>query len=164
MDQKKTSGFTPEEEKKAQETKKTLASSLENRDIVQINKIIRNPDLRKFLTPDALRQALATLRTMHMEALDKTSDNKALADIKGDVIEELTQVSHGYHELFRNLQGHLDRLEPFSQETESIINLQNEVADAENSVQDLLKNINASNQPPAPLQNGPINEKEQLLT
>lgn len=146
--------LSPEDKKKSQSLQENIRSLLSNprENLLKINSIVRDSSQRLLLPPDMLREIFGTLRRIHREETEKSLDRGDTSAIKGYVSEQLNQVSNGYNELFKNLQGHIETLDPLSQEAESIIILQDEVGEAERSVQKLLKNINSIGQMPGPLQ------------
>lgn len=146
--------LSPENETRSKTLQQNIKSLLSNprENLVAINKIIRDASQRLLLPSDVLREAFEALRKIHREEVDKNLDRGNTSAIKWYVTEELNQLSSGYHELFKNLQGHLDILEPLNEDAENIINFQDEVMEAEESIQQLLKKINSVGQMPVPLQ------------
>lgn len=160
LDEQKSSE-NPEEKKKKNTTQTQLDKAIGEKDVIGINDIIRNPEKRKNISSEELRRALATLREIHMGLFDKTPD-KALMAIRGDVKEEITQVSRGYNELAKILQGNLDSLEPLSPKAGKIIQFQDEVAAAEKSLKELEKSLDKT-ESSGPQQN-PAKETNTSLT
>lgn len=148
------STLSPEDQKRSVSLQQNIKSLLSNprENLVKINSIVRDASQRLLLPPDMLKEVFETIRRIHREETEKSLDRGDTGAIKGYVSEQLNQVSNGYNELFKNLQGHIETLDPLSQEAESIIHLQDEVGEAEQSVQQLLKNINSIGQIPGPLQ------------
>lgn len=132
-----------------QNIKSLLSNPREN--LVKINTIVRDSSQRLLLPPALLKEVFEVLRKIHAEEIKNDLDRGDTAAIKGFVVEELNQVSQGYNELFKNLQGHIETLPPLDPEAENIMYLQDEVRSAEKSVKQLLKNINSVSQVPGPL-------------
>lgn len=146
--------LSPEDEEKSQSLQENIKSLLSNprENLLKINSIVRDSSQRLLLPPDMLREVFETLRRIHREETEKSLDRGDTGAIKGYVSEQLNQVSNGYNELFKNLQGHIESLGPLNSEAESVINLQDEVGEAEQSIQQLLKSINSVGQMPELLQ------------
>lgn len=140
--------LTPEEQIQL----KTAKQELKWNNIVRINEILRNPELKKLLSPTDLKEAFQKLRSIHMEEANKHIDTANLGAVRDDMSNRLDTVATGYHELFKNLQGHIETTGPIHEESgENLVDLQNEVSEAESSIHALLRQINTIGNTPTPL-------------
>lgn len=123
------------------------------RDIVSINEILRNPAKKRLLSPVDLKKAFQMLRSIHMEETKQHVDTANVGAMRDDVTNRLDTVSQGYNEIFKNLQGHIENTGPIHEESgENLVDLQNEVTQAETSINMLLRKINSLGNTPTPLQ------------
>lgn len=140
--------LTPEEKNQAKEIK----TELNGNNIVRINEILRNPKLRKLLSPTELKQAFQKLRSIHMDEAKQHIDTANVGAVRNDVTNRLDTVSQWYHEIFKNLQGHIESTGPIHEESgENLVDLQNEVTQAEKAIQQLLRQINTLWNTPIPI-------------
>jgi len=120
--------------------------------VLSINEIVRNPAAKKLLSPEAIRKAFAVLRSIHMEEAKKHIDTANLGAVRDDITNRLDTVATGYHELFKNLQGKIETTGTLDEESgENLVDLQNEVSEAESSIHTLLRQINTIGNTPTPL-------------
>ncbi len=139
--------LTPEEQIQL----KTAKQELKWNNIVRINEILRNPELKKLLSPTDLKEAFQKLRSIHMEEANKHIDTANLGAVRDDMSNRLDTVATGYHELFKNLQGHIETTGQIHEESgENLVDLQNQVEEAEVSIQQLLKQLNKVSNTPTP--------------
>lgn len=151
QEQERLNKLTPEEQKASKRTEEQLDWAIRKKDVLSINEIVRSSSAKKLLSPEALRKAFAVLRSIHMEESKKHVDNANLGAIRDDITNRLDTVSTGYHELFKNLQGHIETTGPIHEESgENLVDLQSEVEEAEVSIQQLLTQLNRVGSAPVP--------------
>ena len=86
-----------------------------------------------------------------MEETKNHIDSTNLGAVRDDMTNRLDTVATGYHELFKNLQGHIETAGPLHEESgENLVELQSEVKEAEVSIRQLLKQLNIVGNTPIP--------------
>ncbi len=140
--------LTPEEQKTSLEQQELLNSAIDQSDVLRINEIIRSSSLRRLLPPKLIRQAFEKLRSIHRDTVNHNIDTGNMGIVRDEIGTQLDQVATGYHEIFKNLQNHIEQTGTLVEtNTEDIISLQDEVAAAEQEIKTLLKRINTDTVP-----------------
>lgn len=158
--QKHQNTLSPEEQETSQNIEDQLHELLKKWDVVRLNEILRDPNLKQFISGQLQNEIFSELRSISMDKVRGHVRDGNMWAVKEEMSGRLVDVKKWYGDIFQRLAEELNKPEVLSEDRATIAQLQGEVEEAETMVDQLLSSINSmssaskrkENTPPPPLQ------------
>lgn len=149
--------FSPEEKETSRKLEDKLHTLMQSQDVVQLNQMLRDPNLKRFISQQLQREIMAELRAINMDKVHGHIRDGNMGAVTEEMAGRLQEVKQGYGDIFQRLAEELNKSEVIGEDRSVIAQLQNEVEEAETMVDQLLSSINnlpktVQDEPPEPEQ------------
>lgn len=140
--------LSPEEQETSQNLENQLHELLKKGDVVRLNEILRDPNLKQFINGQLQKEIFAQLRSISMDKVRGHIRDGNMGAVTEEMSSRLVDVKKWYGDIFQRLAEELNQPEVLSEDRETIAQLQSEVQEAETMVDQLLSSINTVTKAP----------------
>lgn len=134
--------LSPEEKETSRKLEDKLHTLMQSQDVVQLNQMLRDPNLKRFISQQLQREIMAELRAINMDKVHGHIRDGNMGAVTEEMAGRLQEVKKGYGDIFQRLAEELNKSEAIGEDRSVIAQLKNEVEEAETMVDQLLSNIN----------------------
>jgi hypothetical protein len=134
--------LSPEEKETSRKLEEKLRTLMQSQDVVELNQMLHNPHLKRFISQQLQREIMAELRAISMDKVHGHIRDGNMGAVTEEMADRLQEVNKGYGDIFQRLAEELNKPEALSEDRSTIAQLQNEVEEAETMANQLLSSIN----------------------
>jgi hypothetical protein len=152
--------LSPRDREKSHKIEEKLHTLIKSQDVVQLNEMLRDPNLKQFISQQLQREIFAELRSINMDKVHGNIRDGNTGAVTEEISGRLHEVKKGYGDIFQQLAKELEKPNVLIDDRETIEDLMNEVEEAETMVDQLLSSI--SNLPQAVRDNPPETQQREV--
>lgn len=134
--------LSPEDQKTSRDLEQQLHELLKKWDVIRLNEILRDPNLKQFISGQLQNEIFSELRSISMEKVRWHIRDGNMGAVTEEMSGRLHEVKKWYGDIFQKLAEELNKPEVLSEDRNIIAQLQGEVEEAEGMVDRLLSSIN----------------------
>ena len=151
--------LSPDDQEKSRNLEEKLHTLMKSQDVVQLNQMLRDPNLKQFISQQLQREIFAELRKIDMTKVRGHIRDGNMGAVTEEMSGRLHEVKKGYGDIFQQLTKELEKPNVLIDDRETIEDLMTEVEEAETMVDQLLSSI--SNLPQAVRDNPPETQQRE---